>query len=90
MKQLLWRPSALRDLDNIHQYIFERHPQAASHVINKIYADAQRSGAFPLSGRKGETPNTYEIVVTQYPYVVVYEIGEDIEVIAVFHTAQER
>lgn len=90
MRQILWRPSALKDLGKIHQYIAERSLQGANRVINQIYKDIQRAGLFPLSGRNGQTPYTYELVVIQFPYVVVYEICDDIEVIAVFHTAQDR
>ena len=44
-------------------------------------------------GHTGRVPNTYEWVVTGLPYIVVYQINMDddvVDVVAVFHGAQDR
>jgi hypothetical protein len=44
-------------------------------------------------GRPGITPQTYEWIVKGLPYVVVYEIHSDPDLVAIlgiFHGAQDR
>lgn len=89
MKSVLWRPSALQDVEDIYTYLVERSPQGAKNVVRQIERDAQRGCLFPYSNRKGFTPNSYEIVMTQYPYIIVYEVREQIEIVAVFATATD-
>jgi len=89
MRTVLWRPSALQDVAGIHDYLAERSPQGARNVVQQIERDAQRGCLFPYSNRMGHTTNTYEIVMTKYPYIIVYEVREQIEVVAVFATATD-
>ena len=88
-----YRRRAQIDIENIHQYIDERNPRAASEVVARIRRAAERLGVWPLSGHIGRAPGTYEWVVVGLPYVIVYEIDEtadEVAIIAVFHGAQDR
>ena len=89
--KLVYLASALADLQNIHDYIAKDDPAVAVTVIARIKASLDRLLDFPKSGRTGTVPGTLELVVTNLPYIVVYELGADhIEIIAVFHGAQNR
>ncbi len=45
---------------------------------------------FPLSGRRGSVEGTYELVVPRLPYIAVYRITAFVEIVAIFHAAQDR
>jgi toxin ParE1/3/4 len=45
---------------------------------------------FPYSGRQGSVEGTYELVVSRLPYIAVYRVTDSVEIVAVFHAAQDR
>jgi plasmid stabilization system protein ParE len=88
-----YRRRAQLDIENIHGYINERNPRAATEVAARIRDAADRLGAWPYTGHVGRASGTYEWVVVGLPYVIVYEIdesGDEVAIIAVFHGAQDR
>ena len=89
---LRYTQRARRQLGNIHRYIRERNPEAATRVIARVRRSANLLRDFPRLGRRGLAPDTRELSVVGVPYVVVYrEKGDDvIEVLGVYHTAQDR
>jgi plasmid stabilization system protein ParE len=61
--------------------------------VDRILDSAERLGLFPHLGHTGHAPGTLEWVVPGLPYIIVYRISEDedvIDVIAILHGAQER
>jgi toxin ParE1/3/4 len=88
---LRYTQRARRQLGSIHRYIRERNPEAATRVIARIRRSANLLRDFPRLGRHGLIPDTRELSVVGVPYVVVYQKGDDvIEVLGVYHTAQDR
>jgi plasmid stabilization system protein ParE len=88
-----YRRRAQIDIENIHQYIDQQNPRAATEVVARIRYAADRLGLLPYIGHAGRVPGTYEWVVVGLPNVIVYEIDEaadEVAVIAVFHGAQDR
>ncbi|MEN3384495.1 MAG: hypothetical protein V7608_4539 [Hyphomicrobiales bacterium] len=85
---------ARRQLDNIHQYIHERNPEAATRVIARIRQSANRLLDFPNLGPHGLVPGTHELVVVGLPYVIVYRLAGDedgtIDILGIYHSAQDR
>ena len=84
---------ALLHLAAIHTYINERNPMAASRVIARIRAAADRLGDWPRIGHAGAADGTYEWVVTGLPYVIVHELNEpenEVVILGVYHGAQLR
>jgi plasmid stabilization system protein ParE len=84
---------ALLHLAAIHTYINERNPMAASRVIARIRAAADRLGDWPRIGHAGMSDGTYEWVVTGLPYVIVHELNEpenEVVILGVYHGAQLR
>lgn len=89
--KLIFRTAALADLQNIHNYIAQDNSEVARSVIRRIRSAVDRLRRFPHSGRTGTFDRTFELVVTGLPYIVVYEVTDTkVEIIAVFHTAQDR
>jgi toxin ParE1/3/4 len=88
-----YRRRALSDIEGIHRYLGDRNPRAATEVVGRIRAAAERLGSWPHIGHAGRAPGTHEWVVTESPYIIVYEIDDqmnEIAIIAVFHAAQDR
>ena len=88
-----YRRRAQRDIESIHEYIDKRNPRVATEVVARIRYAAGRLGMWPYMGHAGRTPGTYEWVVVGLPYIIVYEIDEaadEVAIIAVFHGAQDR
>jgi len=77
----------------IRFYIEQRSPQAAIHIAERVFAEADRLGEFPQLGRIGVVPGTYEWTVPRLPHIIVHELDEDSDeviVVGVFHGAQAR
>ncbi|HEX8644295.1 MAG TPA: type II toxin-antitoxin system RelE/ParE family toxin [Allosphingosinicella sp.] len=85
MLKLVWRETALDDLDEILDYIAERDPAAA----DRLHAEIDKcAGTLPLLPRKhrlGRVAGTREAVV--HPnYLMVYRVtAEEVEVLSVMH-----
>jgi toxin ParE1/3/4 len=88
-----YRRRAQLDIENIHEYIDRRNARAATEVVARIRYAANRLGALPYMGHVGHARGTYEWVVVGLPYIIVYEVDEaadEVAIIAVFHGAQDR
>lgn len=86
-------PEALNHIDSIQQFIEDRDPEAARRVAQRIYATADRLGAFPRLGHPGIVAGTYELVVRPLPCILVHELdrtADEVVILAVFHGAQPR
>jgi toxin ParE1/3/4 len=84
---------ALDHINAIHFYISGRSPRAATHIIERIYADCERLAEFPRIGHDGMASGTYEWTMGGLPCIVAYEIAagsDEIIVLGVFHGAQDR
>jgi plasmid stabilization system protein ParE len=91
--RLRYTSRARRHIDSIQSYIAERNPDAARRVIERIRATAELLREFPFIGHDGLVPGTREMVVVGLPFVIVHRIdpkGEDVDVLGVYHAAQDR
>lgn len=80
--------SSLKDLKSIQEYICENNREAAkevvAHIIEKIETVIVPN---PSAGRAGRVLRTRELVITKYPYIVPYQVREDvIYILRVLHT----
>jgi plasmid stabilization system protein ParE len=81
---------ALRDLANIHAYIVEDDPLAASRMAVELVVACDRLELFPERGRPGLRRNTRELT-SVWPYVIVYRVlRHNVEILAIWHGAQNR
>jgi toxin ParE1/3/4 len=85
---------ARRQLDNSHDYIHKRNPEAATRVIGRIRQSANRLLDFPNLGPHGLVAGTHELIVVGLPYIIVYRAAKDrdeaIEILGIYHSAQDR
>lgn len=91
--KVIIRQSADHDIDAIFAWINQDNPAAAALVIRRIRLGIARLSSPGMSeiGRPGRDAGTRELV--DGPYIVVYEIHPVqavIEVLAIFHSAQDR
>jgi plasmid stabilization system protein ParE len=62
---------------------------AASRVAVQLIAAADSLEHLPRRGRPGRLPGTRELVSVQ-PFVIVYEVRTAIEILRIWHGAQDR
>ncbi|MDE7548245.1 type II toxin-antitoxin system RelE/ParE family toxin [Acetobacter fabarum] len=82
--------SALNDIRRIESHIGEENPAAASRVAIQIVATCDRLEYLPERGRPGLVSGTRELV-SCWPYVIVYRIScSSVEILRIWHSAQDR
>ena len=88
MLTLVWRASALDDLENVITFIAERAVSAAERLQAAIEGCAERLPEHPFMFRPGRVPGTREAVV--HPnYILVYRVTtEAVEVVNLVHARQ--
>lgn len=86
--RIIRRESYASDLVRIVDHIALKNPAAALDMWDEIERQVERLREFPLSGRTGRMQATRELVVAGTPYIVVYVITGDVELIRVLHGAQ--
>ena len=87
--RLEWSKESGSDLRQIHASIAQDNKLAAARVIRAIREAVQALVGKPLMGRIGGVAGTRELVLSRYPYLVVYRVKKDtIKVLAVIHTSR--
>jgi toxin ParE1/3/4 len=87
--KIRWSPTAISDLESIHDYIAEDSPTAARKVSTRIKEAVRRLESFPLSGRAGRVPETRELVIPGTSYIAAYKLqGNEVLIGAVLHGRQ--
>ena len=88
--EVRWLRRALEVLDTIASYIARDNPAAARALVQRIRDTTERLASFPYVGRASEKADTREFFIHEH-YLVSYRIRpERIEILQVWHTAQER
>ena len=81
---------AARDLASLAEYIEKESPAAARRVVQRIERTLSIVEASPFIGRSSARPDTREFPVPGLPLLIVYRVaGDTLEVLTVFHTAQD-
>ncbi len=87
--KLRWTAPALRDLEEVGDYIARDNPAAADRVVTSILDQVESLTTHPHIGRPGRVPETRELVIADTPYIVPYRVrGDDVQVLAVLHGAR--
>lgn len=88
--KLRYQRRALQQIDKALGYISARSPDGAAKVEARLTAIAALIQQQSLVGRKTSIPSVRRIVLTPYPYLIDYYVGDDEIVIQRFrHTARE-
>jgi toxin ParE1/3/4 len=78
---------------SIEDYVAARNPAAAKRIGQGLHAAVLLLQDLPNAGRTGTAGGTREWVVRGMPYIIVYEVREEIgelHVLGVFHQRQRR
>lgn len=88
--KLRWLVFADDELVRIVQEIAQHNPQAADDLEHRVHKFVQHLTDFPDAGRTGRVDGTRELVISDYPYIVVYRIqGSFVEILGVRHAARQ-
>ena len=90
MAEISWTAEAERWLRDIHDYIAEDNPEAASHVVEGIYEKVQLLRQFPELGHRYERLRHQHIRILLYGhYRIAYLIKPEgnRDILGVFHGA---
>ena len=71
-----YAPRARDDLDQIHAYLNERSPAAATAVLKRIRDRIDELADLPLIGPITELPGVRGLSIVRYPYKVYYRVIE--------------
>lgn len=90
-KRVRWRAKALADLQDHHDWLSTLENAKPKRAIARIRAAAKSMERLGDIGRPSREQGARELSVRHAPYVIVYRVdGDTIDVLAVYHTAQER
>lgn len=86
---ILWQQGAIRDLDEVFEFIGTENPPAALGMCELIEKRVSQLAQHPYLGRQGRVANTRELVVAGTPFIVVYRtVQHQVDILAVLHSAQ--
>jgi toxin ParE1/3/4 len=89
--RIRWTLAAAADLEHIKDYLSEHYPHLAQSTVLELYETIPSLKVSPHRGRIGREGGTRELVLTRLPYIVAYRVKEqDIEVLHIYHAAQQR
>jgi plasmid stabilization system protein ParE len=85
-----YRPRAQADLDDIFQYLNERSPTGARHVLGAIADAIDEIAANPDAWQATSVPDIRAKTIGRYRYKIFYAVVGDecVEIIHVRHTAR--
>lgn len=73
-RRLEYTIAAGDDLESIQHYIEVENPKAAARVIENIMTAADSLIDFPLLGKPWRCAGTRKLVLTKYPYSIIYRL----------------
>ena len=91
--KVLYASRALRDIDDILEYIQARNPQGTRSVSLAIEHAIHTCALSPHGSAKTDEPGVYRRPLGKYRYTIFYRVlagGEGIEVARVIHGARVR
>ncbi len=87
--QVVWTRGALSDLSRIVAYVEAANPWAASRLASQILSAADSLARLPRRGRPGLVAGPRELALIR-PYIIAYRVAETVEILRVWHAAQDR
>lgn len=89
--QLIWREKALADLARIDEWLSQFESANPLAIRRRIFDAASRLERLGDIGRPAKAKGFRELSVRNAPYLIVYKALPDaIEILAIYHTAQNR
>ena len=86
-----WTTPAADDLTNICDYTEDRFGAAqARRAAIAIYDAADFLKDMPHRGRSGRKQGTRELIVSGFPFIVIYRVGKEaVEIVRILHGSQQ-
>ncbi len=82
-----WSPAALRDLDDVLEYLATHNPLAAERLVEEVLEASGSLATLAHRGKPGRVPGTREML-TDRPYVLVYRVDEaGVRLLRLWHAA---
>lgn len=72
--EIKWLRKAIANLEAEFRYIAEDDPQAAERFVNEVWRLTQLLKEQPAMGREGRVPETRELILHNYPYIIPYRV----------------
>jgi plasmid stabilization system protein ParE len=89
--QLIWREKAVADLERIDAWLSHFEGANPAAVRRRILDAANRLERLGDIGRPNKIKGFRELSVRSAPYIIVYKrLPAAIEILAIYHTAQNR
>lgn len=89
MREIVWSARALDQYANAFEYIAERNPVAADKLRLRVRETLDLLARRPI-GRLGYADGTFEKIIQQTSYVVVFELsGDELRILRLFHMSQD-
>jgi addiction module RelE/StbE family toxin len=83
--KIRYSETALRELDEIFEYIHEYNPSAAAAVINRIERLASLIGELPLIGHRTDEEGVRMMPVVRYPFLIFYTVSDRTNEVVILH-----
>jgi toxin ParE1/3/4 len=89
--KVVYTAGALRDLDEIGDWLSDHYPTIASTVERRIHNVIARIAQWPLSARRStKYPGVRVVPVGRYPYKIFYKMTADtVEILHIHHSARQ-
>lgn len=89
--RIKWRTAARLELLSAARYIRKHHIAAADRFRTVVKEKTAALEGFPEAGRLGRVAGTREIVLAEFPYVIVYVVHKGwLEIVDIIHTARVK
>ena len=72
--EIKWLRKAIANHEAEFRYIAEDDPQAAERFVNEVWRLTQLLKEQPAMGREGRLPETRELILHNYPYIIPYRV----------------
>lgn len=85
-----WLENARFDLQALQQHIALDNSLAANRMAKHIFNTVNLLSEQPALGRHGRIPHTRELIISNTPYIVLYQVKNNtIEILRIFHAARQ-
>lgn len=85
---IIWLDKALDDVATQTNYIDVTRPASAAQLREVVLRAVEYIAHFPKIGHPGRRPGTFEYVLPDWPFIIIYQIRpDDVAILAVFHTS---
>jgi toxin ParE1/3/4 len=89
LTRLVWTRLALRKRREIFDWRRRDEPAAAKRMAQRLTDRANSLKSRPRQGRKGRVEDTFELVVSGTPYLIIYALARDqVTILTILHHAQ--